>query len=433
MSDLAYRDIDPPADAGGGAMPAAAFSGDVRPVPRISIQAFCDTPELVATIEAAAKDRRMARAHVKLQTGGIVAAAEFYQAAATPNLIIVESKLPRDRLETELDRLAEVCDAGTKVVVIGQVNDVELYRSLIQRGVSEYLVAPVDLFGIIKTVADLYIDRSTQPLGRTIAFIGGKGGVGSSMVAHNVAWSIARNFENDVVVADLDLAFGTAGLDYNQDPPQGIAEAVNSPDRLDDNFLERLLARCSDHLSLLAAPATLDRTYDFGENAFEQVIDIAQSGVPAVILDLPHAWNAWVKKTLLSADEVVLTVEPDLANLRNAKNLIDLLKQARSNDHPPRLVINRSGLAKRPEIKVEDFSAALAGLAPTAVIPFDAHLFGTAANNGQMIAETDPKNAIVESFDLIARTITGRTEAKRSKKSGLGPLFAKLRSKKKSA
>jgi pilus assembly protein CpaE len=433
MSDLAYRDIEPPADSHGGPLPAAAISGDVRPVPRISIQAFCDSPELLAAIEAAAKDRRMARAHVKLQTGGIVAAAEFYQAAATPNLIIVESKLPRERLEHELDRLAEVCDAGTKVVVVGQVNDVELYRSLIQRGVSEYLVAPVDLFGIIKTVADLYIDRSTQPLGRTIAFIGGKGGVGSSMVAHNVAWSIARSFENDVVVADLDLAFGTAGLNYNQDPPQGIAEAVNSPERLDDNFLERLLARCSDHLSLLAAPATLDRTYDFGENAFEQVIDIAQSGVPAVILDLPHAWNAWVKKTLLSADEVVLTVEPDLANLRNAKNLIDLLKQARSNDHPPRLVINRSGLAKRPEIKIEDFSAALAGLAPTAVIPFDAHLFGTAANNGQMIAETDPKNAVVESFDLIARTVTGRAETKKSKKGGLAPLLAKLRSKKKSA
>lgn len=429
MSDLAYRDMDP---APGAASPAP-IAGDVRPVPRISIQAFCESPDLVAAIEAAARDRRMARAHVKVQTGGIMAAAEFYQAAATPNLIIVESKLTRDRLEYELDRLAEVCDAGTKVVVVGHVNDVELYRSLTQRGVSEYLVAPVDLAGIITTVADLYIDRSTQPLGRTMAFIGGKGGVGSSTVAHNVAWSIARSFENDVVVADMDLAFGTAGLNYNQDPPQGIAEAVNAPERLDDNFLERLLARCSERLSLLAAPATLDRTYDFSENAFEQVIDIAQSGVPTVILDIPHAWNAWVRKTLLSADEVVVTVEPDLANLRNARNIVDLLTQARSNDNPPRLIINRSGLPKRPEIKVEDFSAALSGLQPTAIIPFDAQLFGTAANNGQMIAETDPKNPVVESFDAIARVITGRGEARRAKKSGLAPLLARLRSRKKSA
>jgi pilus assembly protein CpaE len=421
MTDVA---LDMRADAEPGQPAPNAPLTDVRPVPRISIQAFCDSPDLIAVIEAAAADRRMARAHVKVHTGGIIAAAEFYQGAATPNLIIVESKLAPARLDAELDRLAEVCDAGSKVVVIGHVNDVDLYRSLTHRGVSEYLVTPVDLMGVIRAVSDLYIDRATQPLGRTIAFIGGKGGVGSSMIAHNVAWAIARSFENDVVVADLDLAFGTAGLDFNQDPSQGIAEAVNAPDRLDDNFLDRLLCKCSDHLSLLAAPATLDRTYDFDEGAFEVVVDVAQSGVPAVVLDVPHVWTSWVKKTLFSADEVVLTVEPDLANLRNAKNIIDLLRQQRTNDVPARLIINKSGLSKRPEIKVEDFSTAL-NLKPLAIIPFDAALFGTAANNGQMIAEADPKSPITHAFDLIARTVTGRGEAKRQKRSLLGSLFKK--------
>jgi pilus assembly protein CpaE len=429
MSDLAYRDADGP--AGPEEAPAAGvpLSSDIRPVPRISVQAFCESPDLVAAIEASAADRRMARAHVKVHTGGIAAAAEFYQGAATPNLIVVETRLEGERLEADLDRLAEVCDAGSKVIVIGHVNDVDLYRRLIQRGVSEYLVAPVDLALIIGAIARLYIEQADQPLGRSIAFIGGKGGVGSSMVAHNVAWSIARGFESDVVVADFDLAFGTAGLDFNQDPTQGMAEAVNAPDRLDDNFLDRLLARCSDHLSLLAAPATLDRTYDFGENDFEQVIDVAQSGVPAVILDLPHLWTAWVRKTLFAADEVVLVVEPDLANLRNAKNLVDLLRQARANDEPPRLVINKSGLVKRPEIKLDDFSEAL-GLSPVAVIPFDAALFGAAANNGQMIAEADPKSPIADAFDLIARTVTGRAEPRRAKGGALAPLLARFRGKK---
>ena len=123
MTDLAYKDTGP----AGERAPAEAVV-DVRPVPRISIQAFCESPDLIAAVEAAARDRRMARAHVKVQTGGIAAAAEFYQAAATPNLIIVETRLPRERLEGELERLAEVCDAGTKVIVIGHTNDVELYR-----------------------------------------------------------------------------------------------------------------------------------------------------------------------------------------------------------------------------------------------------------------------------------------------------------------
>ena len=423
MTDLAYQDDHP------GHERISEIAPGVRPVPRISIQAFCDSPDLVAAVEAAAADRRMARAHVKVQTGGITAAAEFYQMAATPNLIIVESRLPRERLDAELDRLAEVCDKGTKVVVVGHVNAVDLYRSLIHRGISEYLVAPVSISDIITAVSDLYLDRSSAPLGRTVAFVGAKGGVGSSMIAHNVAWSIARNLATDVVIADLDLAFGTAGLDFNQDPTQGIAEAVGAPDRLDDNFLERLLARCSDNLSLLAAPATLDRTYDFSETAFEGVIDIAQAGVPTVVLDVPHIWTAWARKTLIAADEIVLTVEPDLANLRNAKGLVDLLRAARPNDRLPRLVVNKHNLARRPEINVDEFAAAV-NLKPAAVIPFDAHLFGTAANNGQMIAETSAKSPIAETFDAIARAVTRRDEVRRPSKSLFGPLFARFGGKK---
>jgi pilus assembly protein CpaE len=427
MSNLALDNTHAADDSAVGS--AMAGPGEVRPVPRISLQAFCESPDLAAAVEAAAADRRMSRAHVKAHMGGIAAAIEFYQAAATPNLIMIESKLAREPLEAELDRLAEVCDPGTHVVVVGHANDVDLYRDLMHRGISEYLVMPVDLMTVIRTVSNLFVERTTTPLGRTIAFVGGKGGVGSSMVAHNVAWAIARNFESNVVIADLDLAFGTAGLDFNQDPTQGIADAVNAPDRIDDTFLDRLLARCSDHLSLLAAPATLDRTYDFGESAFEQLIDITQSGVPAVVLDLPHMWTNWLKHTLLAADEIVLTVEPDLANLRNAKNMVDLLRAARHNDAPPRLIINKSGIAKRPEIKAEDFAKAL-DLTPVAVIPFEPQLFGTAANNGQMIAETDPKSAIADAFDAVARIVTGRADIRRQKRGALGSLMATIRGKK---
>ena len=195
MSNLAFEDNRRPAEEEPRAAAASGLNAaDVRPVPRISVQAFCESPEVAAAIEAAAGDRRMARAHVKVHTGGIAAAAEFYQGAATPNLIIVESKLSRERLDNELNRLANVCDAGTKVVVIGHVNDVELYRDLTRRGVSEYLVVPVDLLRIIKTIGELYGERSAKPLGRTIAFVGGKGGAGSSMVAHNVAWATRPQF-----------------------------------------------------------------------------------------------------------------------------------------------------------------------------------------------------------------------------------------------
>src|SRR5687767_14885313 len=170
MTNLAF-DTSPDRDD------AALRSADIRPIPRITIQAFCDTPEIAGTIETASTDRRMARAHVKVHTGGIVAAGEFYRSAPTPNLILVESRLPIDDLIGALDTLAEVCDAGTKVMVIGHSNDVQLYRELLKRGVSEYLVAPVDVMSVIGSISSIYRDSGTDKLGQVYAFMGAKGGV----------------------------------------------------------------------------------------------------------------------------------------------------------------------------------------------------------------------------------------------------------------
>ena len=211
----------------------------------------------------------MSKAHLKIQMGGMTAAAEAYSNAPTPNVIIIESVGRGDDVLSGLDSLAEVCDAGTRVVVIGRHNDVLLYRELTRRGVSDYLIAPVGTLDVVRSICGLFSAPDAKPVGRVIAVTGAKGGVGASTVAHNVAFAVAHDLQLDTVVADLDLGFGTAGLDYNQDPTQGIADAVFSPDRIDTAFIDRLLSKCTDHLSLLAAPATLERVYDFGEEAFD--------------------------------------------------------------------------------------------------------------------------------------------------------------------
>ena len=235
----------------------------VAPVPRISIQAFCDNAETAATMQAAGEDRRMAKTHLKIQMGGVAAAAEAYRASPTPNVVIIESTTRAEDLLAGLDSLAEVCDPGTRLIIIGKLNDIVLYRELVRRGVSDYLIGPVGVIDIVRSISGLFNAPDAKPVGRTVAIVGAKGGVGASTIAHNIAWAIARDLELDAVVTDLDLPFGTAGLDYNQDPPQGIADAVFSPERMDGAFVDRLLSKCTDHLSLLAAPATLDRVYDF--------------------------------------------------------------------------------------------------------------------------------------------------------------------------
>ena len=258
----------------------------IAPAPRVSVQAFCETVETAAAVQAAGEDRRMSKAHLKIQMGGITAAAEAYSNAPTPNVIIIESVGRGDDVLSGLDSLADVCDAGTRVVVIGRHNDVLLYRELTRRGVSDYLIAPVGTLDVVRSICGLFSAPDAKPVGRVIAVTGAKGGVGASTVAHNVAFAVAHDLQLDTVVADLDLGFGTAGLDYNQDPTQGIADAVFSPDRIDTAFIDRLLSKCTDHLSLLAAPATLDRVYDFGEEAFDSIVDSLRATMPCIVLDI---------------------------------------------------------------------------------------------------------------------------------------------------
>ncbi|MCK1421418.1 AAA family ATPase [Bradyrhizobium sp. 182] len=399
----------------------------IAPSPRVSVQAFCETVETAAAVQSAGEDRRLGKAHLKIQMGGMAAAIEAYRSAPTPNVIVLESD-GRNDLLGGLDQLATVCDAGTRVVVIGRINDVMLYRELVRRGVSDYVLAPVGAIDVVRSICNLFSAPEAKAVGRIIAVVGAKGGVGASTISHNVAWAIARDLAMDAVVADLDLAFGTAGLDYNQDPPQGIADAVFSPDRVDTAFIDRLLSKCTDHLSLLAAPATLDRVYDFGSDAFDAVFDTLRSTMPCIVLDVPHQWSGWTKRALIGADDILIVAAPDLANLRNTKNLFDLLKASRPNDRPPLYCLNQVGVPKRPEIAATEFAKAIESQ-PIASIPFEPQIFGSAANNGQMIAEISANHKSIEMFLQIAQRLTGRSETKKQKSSLFSPLIEKLRGK----
>lgn len=401
----------------------------IAPVPRITIQAFCESPETAAMIEAAASERRMQKAHVKVQMGGGAAAVEAYRHAPTPNVIVIEFVSLKSRPLECLDQLAEVCDEGTKVLVIGHVNDVLLYRQFIQRGVSEYLMAPVAPVDLIAAVSDLFTAPGAKPVGRTIAVYGARGGSGSSTIAHNLAWTVAREHGTATVIADLDIAFGTASLNFNQDPPQGIAEAVFAPERLDANLLDRLLSKCADNLALLSAPATLDRTVDLTEPAFDALLDLLRLAVPCIVLDVPHHWSAWSRRVLIGADEILVVAAPDLASLRNVKNLLALLQQQRPNDARARVLLNGVGVPKRPEIAAAEFAKAL-DVPLQAVIPFEPALFGTAANNGQMIAEVQASAKPAEIFSELAAAVTGRAEIRRARATLLEPLLARLTRKK---
>lgn len=389
-------------------------SGGDAPLPAISIKVFYEREETRMMMDVCARDRRMGRATLEAIPGGIPAAIDYMQNNPTPNLLMIESSSAAHQILGEIDALAEHCDENVQVMVVGVVNDIKLYRQLVARGVSEYLVPPFEPIQIIRSISSLFVDPDRPFVGKQISVIGAKGGVGSSTIAHNLAWALAENVLVNTTLVDLDLSFGTTALDFNQETPQTIADALLAPERADDAVIERLLAKATDRLSLFTAPASINQIMDIPDEAFTTVIESVRRNVPYMVLDLPHTWSRWVQRTLVASDEVIIVCQPDLASLRNGKNFIDQLKGQRPNDNPPRLVLNMSGVPKRPEIPVKDFAAAI-GVEPEIILPFEPELFGTAANNGQMISETDAASRSSMAIDHLASVLTGRSVAKPEK------------------
>jgi pilus assembly protein CpaE len=376
-------------------------------LPRITIQAFCESQSVSSFILQIASDRRMMRTHIKVNMGGVDVAVETFRQAPTPNIIIIESTTERAYLVNQLDQLAECCDMGTKVVVIGKSNDIVLYRELRSRGVSEYFVQPLDPVDFISALANLYVDTNVKRIGRIYGFFGARGGVGASTIAHNFAWTLARESTSQVSLIDLDFPFGTAALNLNQDSNSTLGDLQKSFDRVDGNMLDRIFLNCGERFSLAAAPALLDRSYDFSETELDQLIETLRSLVPQVILDIPHMWTSSTRRVLLSCDEVILVATPDLTSLRNARSFFDTMRMARPNDAAPRLILNMTNVPKRPEITIDDFGKAL-----------------EAANNGQMLAEVDPT---IRYFHDIIKTLTGKSETVvPAKKSFLAPLLKRI-------
>jgi pilus assembly protein CpaE len=392
---------------------------------RLRIDLFCEDKSTAETAVAALSGRPFASAEVSKRMGGIQAARETYAQARSPDLIIVESLLDAEELCNGLEALAEVCDEDVKVIVIGRINDVALYRELLQRHISDYLVTPVDPHLLAESAALVLKGGAADKPGRVIAFIGAKGGCGSSTICHNAAWVMAESLTTETVIADFDLAFGTLGLDFNQDSGQGLSEALAATHKLDLAMMGKLLSRCTDKLGLLTASYMLDAETAIEPDAAVRVAELLSQSAPFVFLDLPLVWQDWSRALIESADDVVITAEPDLPNLRNAKNLIDTARALRTGRKPPILIINKIGMPRRPEISLKDFANAL-DQEPATSFTFDAQLFGTAANNGLMIGEMAPKSRYLGEFMTLAGQLGGEPPSRNAPAGFMKPLIDRL-------
>jgi pilus assembly protein CpaE len=384
--------------------------GGERALPQLSIHAFCDRNETASCVNQMTRDWRMSRTNTKIYMGGLPAAIDFYHKENTPGLILIESAMRGNELFSQLETLASVCDEGTRVVIIGATNDIRLYRQLMEKGVSEYIVPPLHPLSMIRSLSEVFADPDRPFTGRAVAFYGSKGGVGSSTLAHNIAWTLSERLMQETSLIDLDSSWGTTALDFAYDSASGLEEALADADRLDDTLLDRIMVRHTPRLSILPTSSSLNTKPVTDSAAYEAIITAVRSISPLAILDLPHIWNDWTTNILTTVDDVVITTTPDLANLRNTKNLIDFLKAQRPHDSDPILILNQTGRCrtKEDEISVENFAGAV-GLDPSLVIGFDPDTFSRACNEGKMLAEMKTTDALVPGLDYLGHRLrTGK-------------------------
>ena len=384
----------------------------------MAIDAFVASEGTEARVLDAFKDRNIANMQGNVAMGGLSAAVDHYTEVPTPNVLIIEFDVPSEEMMEGLEQLAEICDPGTQVVIIGIENDVQLYRKLVKLGISDYLPGPITSNQVFDALYALVSDPDARPSGKVFAFIGAHGGVGSSAAAHNVAWNLAEYREMDVALLDLDLQFGTAALAFNVEARQGVYDCLSQPDRLDEQLLDRFLVPYEDHLKILGTSGSLNLPDVIDEEALDSLTDIVARRFPFVVLDLPSRWCDWVKRSLSSADEVIVTATPDLVSLRDAQNLLRHINEIRGDERAAKLLLNQMGKTKKTELNERDFEEAV-GNKPALTVAYDAILFGTASNNGQPVGEVNRKSKVSASFREFTDSLSGSQKSGKSKKKGL--------------
>jgi pilus assembly protein CpaE len=374
------------------------------PAGRPAALAFVNDPESEAVLKTAFREE----APGAVLRGDINKAIQHLSETRSPRVLVVDISnvaLP----VTEIHRLADVCEPGVSVIVIGTRDEVGLYRDLLQAGVAEYIVKPVTDSLIAKAMHTATGGADATPisrkLGKLIAVIGARGGVGTSTVAVNLAWHFAHKQGRRVALLDLDLHHGVCGLMLNVTPSGGLHEALDNPLRVDNLFLERMMVQESERLFLLGSEEPLQEESPFPANSVDRLLEVVREQFHYVVVDLPRLPSQIARRVLEMADSRVVVLDQTLQSIRDAARLCQMPALDGSSGLPI-IVLNRSGEFGRRSIKVDEISGGL-GQRVRCVLSFEPTVFASAA--AQAIVAAAKRGRFSDAVASLAAEISGQT------------------------
>ena len=343
---------------------------------RASLMAFVVDGETAATLEGCLSQLSFRDAIIK--TGGIAKAIRHLGAERSPEHIIVDisgTDMPVSRVHD----LAQLCEPRVTVIAIGDRNDIGLYRDLVQAGVSEYVVKPITPQLLARALSPRPTSADAIPvsrkLGKMVAFVGARGGVGTTTLAINLAWHLADRQKRRVLLLDLDLQNGDCALALNVSPTPGLSDALANPPRIDSVFLERAMAAHSERLFVLSAEEPLRADVDFLAEAVETLVGVLRTQFHYIIVDVPRLPGAPYRRSLDMADIRIIVADQTLRSVRDTVRLQAALGGGNAA-HRNLIVVNRSGEGGRYVMTLDEM--AKVDLRPNIVIRFRPKLFTAA-------------------------------------------------------
>jgi len=387
---------------------------------RISAEAFVLSEDTRMAVDALKEDVRMRRSEVNIYPGGLGGAAEVLSRMDSPNLLILESDKTGDGMVAELDTVADYVAPDTRVIVIGQDDSIALYRRLIGMGVADYLLGPPSEEELLETVMRVSTDEDEANLAPVVAVLGVRGGVGSSAIACNLAYKLGRDISGEVLLVDLDISAGAAGMNLNLSPRQSAADVLAQPEQIESMALDRYLQRFDDHLMLLGSTAQLDASFRPPSDVMERLLNQLRREFDLVVLDLPRQWSVWVRDILLDASAVLLVAYPDMSNIRDAQKMAAFLGEKRRFSLPTALVLNKVGMAPKAELSAKDFEEVV-GRAPTASLPFEPAAFGQSLNDGEPVIKKSASKAFQRSMGQLIKGLQLEDLGSRTRRAAARP------------
>jgi pilus assembly protein CpaE len=361
--------------------------------------------------------------NAKVKAGGLQAAMKAIDVTMPPSLVLVDLAEASNPVEG-MHELAQLCGPNTNFLAIGSVNDVSLYRQLVALGVADYLVKPVSsevLCEAFTAAMRVYTSPAEARPTRLFAFVGARGGVGTTTLAVSTAWLLAHEFKLRTALIDLDLHFGNLALTLDLEPGRGLREALENPERTDSLLLASAMVTEGDKLPILATEEPLEEQLLFDAGAVAPLLSALSQDYDCIVVDLPRTFDSMARQVISLADATVVVTDLSLSALRDSVRIVDLAKSLESRAKPL-LVANQVGADHRGEIGRAEFERGIGGGVDHAV-PFDVKAVVASAHSGKAIPDAAGNSKAAAELRKLASRLAGREEEK--PKGGLLSRFKK--------